>query len=361
MSPQQCIKTLLVRGADGLVALCLRGDHEINEVKAGKLAELPGESVLASEEEILAATGARPGFIGPVGLPDVDPGHRRPQRRRAGRLRLRRQSATAPTTRGANWERDARITRIADMRNVVEGDPSPDGEGTLQIARGIEVGHVFQLGQKYAEAMGATVLDDQGKAQSMHMGCYGIGVSRIVAAAIEQSHDDAGILWPEAMAPWRVAVCVINPRRTPRSRDGAEALYQELARARHRGGARRSRPAPGADVCRHGTDRHSAPRRGQRTRTGRRNPRIPRRDEAENRAVTRDELLDAAGELKPVQAAVSRGADWRSRASPQNIDSSRDIRRHRERRPVGITGAVDTLPAVSRDYQWRKYPFQPRS
>ncbi|WP_426700678.1 proline--tRNA ligase [Rhodanobacter sp. Col0626] len=229
VTPQQCVKTLLVRGRDGLVALCLRGDHEVNEVKAGKLAELPGESVLASEEEILAATGTRPGFIGPAGLPDgipviVD--------RDAAVLAdfVCGGNADGSHYTGANWERDARVTRIADLRNVVEGDLSPDGEGVLHIVRGIEVGHVFQLGQKYAEALGATVVDDGGKPQLMTMGCYGIGVSRIVAAAIEQRHDDAGILWPEAMAPWRIAVCVINPKNLPAVSEAAEALYQSLVR-----------------------------------------------------------------------------------------------------------------------------------
>ncbi len=225
--PQQCIKTLLVRGREGLVALCLRGDHEINQVKAAKLAELPGESVLASEEEIVAITGARPGFIGPVNLPDSLP------------VIVDRDAAVIADFvcggnldgihyTGCNWERDARITRIADLRNVVEGDPSPDGKGLLHIARGIEVGHVFQLGQAYAKALNATVVDDQGKPQVMSMGCYGIGVSRIVAAAIEQRHDDAGIIWPEAMAPWRVAVCIINPKQDPAIHEAAEALYQLL-------------------------------------------------------------------------------------------------------------------------------------
>ncbi|MHB1058692.1 MAG: proline--tRNA ligase [Rhodanobacter sp.] len=228
VSPQQCVKTLLVRGRDGLVALCLRGDHEVNEVKAGKLAELPGESVLAGEEEILAATGTRPGFIGPVGLPDsipviVD--------RDAAVLADFVCGGNADRTHctGANWERDARISRIADLRNVVEGDLSPDGKGVLHIARGIEVGHVFQLGAKYAEALGATVVDETGTPQVMTMGCYGIGVSRIVAAAIEQRHDDAGIVWPQAMAPWRVAVCVINPKDSPAVSAAGEALYQALA------------------------------------------------------------------------------------------------------------------------------------
>ncbi len=229
VAPQHCVKTLLVRGKDGLVALCLRGDHEVNEVKAGKLDELPGASVLASEEEILATCGTRPGFIGPVGLPDSIP------------VIVDRDAAVmadfvcggnADGTHytGANWKRDAHISRIADLRNVVEGDRSPDGHGVLHIARGIEVGHVFQLGQKYAEALGASVIDETGKPQLMTMGCYGIGVSRIVAAAIEQRHDDAGIVWPEAMAPWRVAVCVINPKNASAAvNEAAEALYQALA------------------------------------------------------------------------------------------------------------------------------------
>ena len=227
VTPQQCIKTLLVRGRDGLVAVCLRGDHEINEVKAGKLAELPDESVLASEEEIRAATGTRPGFIGPIGLPDAIPVI---VDRDAAVLADFVCGGNADGTHytGANWLRDARVTRVADLRNVIEGDASPDGQGTLHIARGIEVGHVFQLGQKYAEALKATVIDDQGKPQVLTMGCYGIGISRIVAAAIEQRHDDAGILWPDAMAPWRVVVCVINPKNLPEVSAAAEALYQSL-------------------------------------------------------------------------------------------------------------------------------------
>jgi len=230
IAPSRCIKTILVRGNEGLVALCVRGDHEINEVKAAKLAELPGESALADEAEIVKATGTRPGFIGPVGLPDSIP------------IIVDRSAAVVADFvcggnrdgthfRGANWERDARITRIADLRKVVEGDPSPDGNGDIRIARGIEVGHVFQLGQKYAEAMGASVLDETGKAAVMHMGCYGIGVSRIVAAAIEQKHDDVGIVWPEPMAPWKVAICPIASHQSAAVRDEAEKLYQELAAA----------------------------------------------------------------------------------------------------------------------------------
>ncbi|MGN6092979.1 MAG: proline--tRNA ligase [Luteibacter jiangsuensis] len=226
----QVVKTILVRGREGLVALCVRGDHEINEVKVAHLPEMPDESELASEADILAATGAHPGFIGPVGLPEsipviVD----RSAAVLADFVCGGNQDGTHFT--GANWQRDARITRVADIRKVVDGDASPDGKGTIRLGRGIEVGHIFQLGQKYAEAMGAGVLDDQGKMRTMYMGCYGIGVSRIVAAAIEQRHDEAGIVWPEAMAPWRVAVCMINPKNDAAVSEAAESLYQALSQA----------------------------------------------------------------------------------------------------------------------------------
>ncbi|MEO8460704.1 MAG: proline--tRNA ligase [Dokdonella sp.] len=228
VAPAQCVKTILLRGKDGLVALCLRGDHEINEVKIAKLPELGGESVLADEADIVKAIGVRPGFIGPVGLPDSIP------------IIVDRNAAVVADFvcggnrdgthyRGANWERDARVDRVADVRKIVAGDASPDGHGQLQIARGIEVGHVFQLGCSYSEAMGASVLDDQGKARVMHMGCYGIGVSRIVAAAIEQNHDVAGILWPLAMAPWQIAICPINAHQNEAVRDEAARLHDELA------------------------------------------------------------------------------------------------------------------------------------
>ncbi len=227
VAPSQCIKTLLVRGHDGVVALCLRGDHSLNAVKAGKLDELPDELAMASEEEILASTGSAPGFIGPVGLrSDIPVIVDRDAAVLADFVSGANRNGQHYT--GANWERDARITRIADLRDVVEGEPAPDGKGVLHIARGIEVGHIFQLGQKYAKALGAAVLDDQGKSQVLSMGCYGIGVSRIVAAAIEQCHDDAGIVWPAAMAPWTVAVCVINSRHVPEVAQTAEALYQAL-------------------------------------------------------------------------------------------------------------------------------------
>ena len=227
VSPAQCIKTLIVRGNEGLVALCLRGDHEVNEIKAAKLPELPGESVLADEAEIVKRIGCVPGFLGPVGLPDdipviVD---------RAAAVMadfVCGGNAAGTHYTGANWERDARLTRVDDLRKVVAGDPSPDGRGTLGIARGIEVGHVFQLATKYSEAMGATVLDDASQNRLLYMGCYGIGITRIVAAAIEQNNDEAGIIWPEPMAPWRVVVCLINPKNKPDVNEAAESLYAEL-------------------------------------------------------------------------------------------------------------------------------------
>ncbi|MGH8400874.1 MAG: proline--tRNA ligase, partial [Gammaproteobacteria bacterium] len=230
VKPEQCVKTLIVTGNDGLVALCVRGDHEINEIKAAKFAELPSVSVLASETDIVAAIGCKPGFIGPVDLPDSIP------------VIVDRAAAVLADFvcggnrdgthyRGANWERDTRVTRIADLRKVVEGDPSPDGKGTLKIARGIEVGHVFQLGQKYAETMHATVLDEQGKACALHMGCYGIGISRIVAAAIEQNHDARGIIWSAALAPFDIALLPLNMYKSEKLQQEAHRLYTELTQA----------------------------------------------------------------------------------------------------------------------------------
>ena len=291
VTPDRCIKTILVRGNDGLVALCLRGDHEINEVKAAKLAELPGESQLADEAEIVAATGVRPGFIGPIGLPESIP------------VIVDRSAAVVADFvcggnrdgthfRGANWQRDARITRIADLRKIVAGDASPDGRGTLAIARGIEVGHVFQLGQKYAEAMGASVLDETGKAAVMHMGCYGIGVSRIVAAAIEQNHDEAGIRWPEPMAPWHVVVCPINAHQSATVREEAERLYRELCDAGIEAALddRGLRPGPMfADIELIGVPhRIVVSERGLAAGTFE----YRRRGESENRALGRAELLE---------------------------------------------------------------------
>ncbi|HVC37205.1 MAG TPA: proline--tRNA ligase, partial [Gammaproteobacteria bacterium] len=230
VAPECCVKTLLLSGKDGLMALCLRGDHELNEVKTGKLSELGGNWTLASEEKVLATTGARPGFIGPIGLPDhvpviVD--------RAAAALAdfVCGANVEGMHYSGANWDRDAHITHVADIRKVVEGDPSPDGKGTLRIVRGIEVGHIFQNGRKYTEAMHVGVLDDQGRTQTPITGCYGIGVSRIVAAAIEQNHDQHGIIWPEPLAPFQLVLLPLNMHKSAKLGTAAEALYTELTAA----------------------------------------------------------------------------------------------------------------------------------
>ena len=225
------VKSVALMGVDAdgrpQFALALvRGDHVVNEIK---LAKLPGlaDYRLASEAEILDHLGSEPGFLGPR-----QP--RRPIRVIADRTVAAMADFVVGANKpgfhlaGVNWGRDLPEPEVADIRNVVEGDPSPDGQGVLRIARGIEVGHVFALGRKYSEAMRCSVLDAAGKAVHPMMGCYGIGVSRIVAAAIEQNHDAAGIVWPEPMAPWQVAVCVINPKGDPAVAAAAEALYAEL-------------------------------------------------------------------------------------------------------------------------------------
>ena len=217
-----------VLGGTGFVLALVRGDHAVNEIKLSKIAGL-ADYRLATEDEIRAHLGASPGFLGPV-APNQP----------ITVVADRTVAAMGDFVVGANEDgfhladvnfgRDLpEPTLVADLRNVVEGDPSPDGHGTIKLARGIEVGHVFQLGQKYAEAMKATVLNAEGKAQVMYMGCYGIGVSRIVAAGIEQNFDANGIRWPEAMAPWRVAVCMINPKGDATVTAAAEALYNDLA------------------------------------------------------------------------------------------------------------------------------------
>ena len=226
VDPQQILKTLLVKGSDdNIVALVLRGDHELNEIKAEKLPQLESPFCFATDEEIRQATGCSAGSLGPVGL-DIS-------------MVVDHSAATVADfvcgansdgkhLTGVNWERDLPEPEVADIRNVVEGDPSPDGKGTLTIKRGIEVGHIFQLGTKYSEAMNATVLDENGKAVVMTMGCYGIGVSRVVAAAIEQNHDDRGIIWPEAIAPFQLGLCPINMQKSQRLRDAVEKIYSEL-------------------------------------------------------------------------------------------------------------------------------------
>ena len=213
-------------GRDQFVLALVRGDHMVNEIK---LAKLPGlaEYRLATEAEIAAHLGSEPGFLGPL---NAKTAIRVIADRSVAALADFVVGANKPGFHlaGVNWGRDLPEPEVADIRNVVAGDASPDGQGVLGLARGIEVGHVFALGRKYSEAMKCTVLDAAGKAVNPAMGCYGIGVSRIVAAAIEQNHDANGIVWPEAMAPWRVAVCVINPKDDPAVAAAAESLHAEL-------------------------------------------------------------------------------------------------------------------------------------
>ncbi|WP_145554126.1 proline--tRNA ligase [Yersinia bercovieri] len=226
---EKTVKTLLVHAHEEsghkLVALLVRGDHELNEIKAEKLPQVAKPLTFASEEEIRAAIGAGPGSLGPVNLP---------------LLVVADRSVAVMSDFGAganiddkhyfgiNWERDLPLQQVADLRNVVEGDISPDGKGTLQIKRGIEVGHIFQLGTKYSEAMKATVQGEDGRNQVMTMGCYGIGVSRVVAAAIEQNYDDRGIIWPDAIAPFQVAILPMNMHKSFRVKELAEELYVTL-------------------------------------------------------------------------------------------------------------------------------------
>ena len=220
-------KSIALIGEQGFVLALVRGDHMVNEIKLAKLAGM-ADYRLATEAEIAEHLGSEPGFLGPVNakkkvfvIADLS-------------VAAMHDFVVGANEKGfhlagVNWGRDLpEADIVADIRNIIAGDVSPDGKGNITIARGIEVGHVFQLGQKYAEAMNATVLDDQGKAQVMFMGCYGVGVSRIVAAAIEQNFDDNGIIWPVAMAPWKVAVCVINPKNDAVVNDAAKALYDEL-------------------------------------------------------------------------------------------------------------------------------------
>jgi len=229
VAPSQCVKTLIVEGIDdGIVALCLRGDHTLNEIKAEKLEQVAQPLCLASDEKIQAAAGCRPGSLGPVGLTIpliVD--------RAAAHLAdfVCGANQDGQHFTGVNWARDCAEPQVADIRNLVEGDPSPDGRGRVRIARGIEVGHIFQLGDKYSRAMKATVLDENGKEVVMTMGCYGIGVSRIVAAAIEQNHDNQGIIWPDALAPFQVAVLGMNQKKSQRVREACAGLYNELRAA----------------------------------------------------------------------------------------------------------------------------------
>jgi prolyl-tRNA synthetase len=226
VSAASCIKTLLVDGVDGeVVALVIRGDHELNAVKSQKMPGVANPLRMASAERVRKATGCEPGFIGPIGF--------------SGKIYVDHAAAHLADFvcganekdvhfRGVNWGRDLAEPQPVDIRNAQRGDPSPSGRGTLEIARGIEVGHIFQLGQLYSEAMGASVLDEQGKALTMFMGCYGIGVTRVVAAAIEQNHDANGILWPEAIAPFQVVLVPINYQKSTLVQQTADALYEQF-------------------------------------------------------------------------------------------------------------------------------------
>jgi len=226
VAPRQCIKTLLVESSEGgVVALCLRGDHSLNEVKAAALEQVAQPLTFASDAQILAAAGCAPGSLGPVGLNiPVIADHS------AAHLSdfVCGANSDGQHLTGVNWGRDCAEPVVADIRNLVEGDPSPDGKGTARIARGIEVGHIFQLGDKYSRAMNATVLDENGKEAPVIMGCYGIGVSRVVAAAIEQNHDNQGIIWPDTLTPFQVALLGMNRKKSQRVREACDELYQEL-------------------------------------------------------------------------------------------------------------------------------------
>jgi prolyl-tRNA synthetase len=230
--PERSVKTLVVQAAEGqehgFVALLVRGDHTLNELKAAKLEAVASPLRFATEEEIRAVMGAGPGSLGPVNCPIPC-------------IADHSVAVLADFTAGANiegkhyfdinWERDVPLPPQADLRNVVEGDPSPDGKGEIRLARGIEVGHIFQLGTKYSRSLNAVVLGEDGRSHPLEMGCYGIGVSRIVAAAIEQNHDEAGIVWPLPLAPFQVAVLPMNAKKSYRVREVAEALYEELQAA----------------------------------------------------------------------------------------------------------------------------------
>lgn len=230
---KQTVKTLIVLGVEEknklapLVALVLRGDHTLNEIKAEKIADIGKPLRFASDEQIQQTIGCKPGSLGLIGLTIpiiVD--------RSAAHLAdfVCGANADGFHLTGVNWERDVLINRVEDIRNVVAGDPSPDGNGTLLIKRGIEVGHIFQLGTKYSAAMNAKVLNEEGREQVAIMGCYGIGVSRVVAAAIEQNHDENGIIWPDAIAPFQIAIIPIGAQKSETVRMRSEELYERLQR-----------------------------------------------------------------------------------------------------------------------------------
>jgi prolyl-tRNA synthetase len=225
VTAEQTLKTLIVEGTDGPVALVLRGDHELNAVKAQKIAGVASPLTMASPESVVKATGCGPGFVGPVGL-EIPVFYDHATIGMSDSVCGGNEKDMHYT--GVNFGRDIETPETVDLRNVMAGDRTPGGRGTLSIARGIEVGHIFQLGTIYSEAMDATVQNPDGRNQVMSMGCYGIGITRIVGAAIEQNHDDAGIIWPAPLAPFDVVLVPINMHRSDDVKAAAEALYTEL-------------------------------------------------------------------------------------------------------------------------------------
>ena len=225
VNAEQTLKTLIVDGSDGPVALVLRGDHELNAVKAQKIPGVASPLTMSEPAVIVKVTACKPGFAGPIGL-DVPVYFDHATANMADFVIGANETDMHYT--GANFGRDIDEVQTVDIRNVVEGDPVPGGNGTLSITRGIEVGHIFQLGTKYSKSMGATVLGKDGKEQLLEMGCYGIGITRIVAAAIEQNNDVNGIIWPDPLTPFHVVIVPINMQRSDEVRDAAEALYAEL-------------------------------------------------------------------------------------------------------------------------------------
>ena len=226
---ERCVKTLLVEGENGgLVALVLRGDHELNAIKAERTGGVRAPLAFARPERVREVIGCDPGSLGPVGT-DVSVVADASAAALADFVCGANRDGSHLT--GVNWDRDAPEPAIADLRNAMDGDPSPDGSGPLAIRRGIEVGHIFQLGDKYSESMGAVVLGDEGRAIHLVMGCYGIGVTRVVAAAIEQNHDEKGIVWPTAIAPFHAALLPMNMHKSVRLREAAEKLYADLTAA----------------------------------------------------------------------------------------------------------------------------------
>ena len=227
VEPKQCLKTLIVKGEDNtLIALLLRGDHELNPIKAEKIEGIISPLAFARDEEILQQCRCKAGSLGPIGL----------------NMKIIADRSVLPMSdficganedgfhfTGVNWERDLPLpVQVEDIRMVAEGDPSPDGQGQLRIARGIEVGHIFQLGTKYSSAMKAGIINEEGRNQIMIMGCYGIGISRAVAAAIEQNHDARGIIWPDSLTPFQIAICPMNLHKSERLKATAEDLYRQL-------------------------------------------------------------------------------------------------------------------------------------